>query len=123
MVPANSSAGAFLGWNLGQTTAGGSTPPTVKTSGTGLAIQVSGMPTTGLRVQIGDGTTNWCATLPGQTASIPWAMFSTICYNTTDPKNKFYSAGTPITNLQVVVPGVDGTAITYNVCLVGASSY
>jgi hypothetical protein len=122
-TPAADSDGAFLGWNLGQTSAGGTTP-TVTTKGTGLAIQISGTPTSGLRVQIGDGTTSWCASLTGLSASIPWSSFFTACYApVSDPTRKPYSVGTPITNLQILVPGASGMAKTFDFCLVGASSY
>jgi hypothetical protein len=122
-VPASTSAGAFLGWNLGQTTAGGTTP-TVTTTGTGLNIQVTGTPTSGLRAQVGDGTTNWCATLPaGGQGMIPWSSFSTVCYNTSDPTNKAYTVGTPITNVEVLVPGTAAAATPFNFCLTGAASY
>jgi hypothetical protein len=100
----------------------GGTTPTVKTTGTGLAVQVSGTPTTGLRAQIGDGTTTWCANMPSLTASIPWSMFNTVCYNPSDPTAKAYTVGTPVTNLQIVVPG-SNTATSFNFCLVGASPY
>ena len=121
-VPANSADGAFLGWNLGQPSTGGATP-TVTTSGTGLAVEISGMPSSGLRVQVGDGTTTWCADLMGLSASIPWSTFNTLCYMPADPKAMAYRVGTPITNLQILVPGTANGAVSFNFCLVGASQY
>jgi hypothetical protein len=122
-VPATTSDGAFLGWNLGQTSAGG-TAPTVKTTGTGLAIKLSGTPSSGLRVLISDGTSDWCADLTGLSASIPWSSFFKLCYNpVNDPGRTAYSVGTPISQLQVLVPGKVTAATAFNFCLVGASPY
>jgi hypothetical protein len=114
-------SGALLGWNINQamsTSSASTTVAPVATTGTGLTISFTGT-TTNVRVQITDGTTNWCANATGTMMTIPWTMFNTKCW---DPSSGMaYTAGTPITAVQLVMPADSMMARPFNWCLVSIS--
>jgi hypothetical protein len=116
--------GALVGWNINQakasTTEGSWTP-----TGTGVSITLSGM-TTGLRLQIEDGSTpakQWCVIVNSPTVKAPWTMFNTMCYggDPTAAANAFNPA-TPIKKIEVVVPS-GSVATNFNFCWIDATPY
>jgi hypothetical protein len=76
---------AGMGFNLGQTPAGGPTNTPVTPRGSGLVINFTNSTTgTGvvLRAQVTDGPTNtWCTTVTTSPASIPYSSFRKACYD------------------------------------------
>jgi hypothetical protein len=98
-------------------TGGPKTPVTV--TGTGLMVNAPGM-TTAMRIQISNGTTDWCAQVPtANTAIIPWSMFRTLCFGTTGTA---FTMSTPVTDVQILVPG-GSAAQSYCFCVAGISTY
>jgi hypothetical protein len=116
-------SGALLGWNIAQPKPS-TTPATIATTGTGVTLTFSGT-VGGFRVAIDDATTQWCFTLPtatGTSVTIPWTMFRTACYKeATDPTSLPYTVGTPIRDIQVLVPSTNTAAVQFNFCLVSVS--
>jgi hypothetical protein len=117
-VQADTGSGAIFGWGLSQSMAGGAKAP-VTVTGTGVMVNAPGM-TTAMRIQITNGTTEWCAQVPtANTAMIPWSMFKTLCYGTTGTP---FAMTTAITDVQILVPG--GSAVqNYCFCVQGISTY
>jgi hypothetical protein len=105
---ANSYAGVvYLGFNLNQAT-GASAKTTVVPTGAGLAVQYTNTGASAIvRVQLSAGTTRWCAPLTSASATIPYAMFNTECWEG--------GAGTAyakeaIDTVQLIIPGADAEA-------------
>jgi hypothetical protein len=129
MVPPDTTfaSGALLGWAVNQAMATTSVSPPIgsfTTTGTGLLINVSGS-VTGLRAQIKNAAgTTWCYSLTTSgTTMIPWGMFNTMCYNLAAVGAAAYTVGTPITDVQVVVPSSATTTNTFSFCMVDAHQY
>lgn len=109
----NSIAG--VGWNINQEKAAPNPVDTVVTTGTGIAVHAAGG-TAGLRVSISDGTTEWCAPLPaGGSGTVPWASFNTKCW---DGSGTAYTAGTPISKVQILLPSMASTDLPFCICVV-----
>jgi hypothetical protein len=114
----NSYAGVvYLGFNVNQA-AGASAKTTVTPTGTSLAVQYTNTGASAIvRVQISAGsaaTTRWCAPLTSASATIPYAMFNTECWEG--------GAGTayamqPIDTVQLIIPG-GATAAAFDITLV-----
>jgi hypothetical protein len=102
----NSYAGvAYIGFNINQAT-GTSTSTPMKVSGSGLNVNYT---STGpaVRIQISSGTsaaTRWCANLTGS-ATIPYAMFNTKCFDTPADGVAFMPGTDMIDQVQIIVPG------------------
>jgi hypothetical protein len=116
-VPAADSAGAGLGWNIGQTV--GSTVITKVAVTTPVKITFAGA-TAGMRVQLSASSVlSYCypltaAEVTAGTATIPLASFKTECWGTTGTPYD----GTPIEAIQLVVPGsAAGAAQTFDMCV------
>jgi hypothetical protein len=78
--------GAGIGFNLNQAMATTSTSPPINpftATGVGISYSISSLPSQGARLAIGDGTTDYCAALPGKSGTIPWATFNTKCWDNT----------------------------------------
>jgi hypothetical protein len=107
---------AGLGFNLGQTPAGGTTNTPVTPKGTGLTFNFANTTTgTGLvlRAQLTNGTTTWCTNITSSPAVVPYSSFTVNCYNT--PPGMAY-AKEPITQIQLNLAG-GTTAGTMNITL------
>ncbi len=75
---------AGLGFNLGQTPAGGTTNTPVTPKGNGLTFNFSNTTTgTGLvlRAQLTNGTLTWCTNITTSPAVIPYSSFKVACYD------------------------------------------
>ena len=107
---------AGLGFNLGQTPAGGTTNTPVTPKGTGLTFNFTNATTgTGLvlRAQLTNGTTTWCTNITTSPAVVPYSSFTVNCFNT--PPGAAY-AKEPITQIQMNLAG-GTTAGTMNITL------
>ena len=112
---------AKLGINLNQAVTGG-TGSVLSYTPTGSSVTVDVTNTGGspLRVQIeapgGDTDPNlrWCADLTGSGGTIALSSFNTRCW---DASGTFYTAGTPLELIEILVPGGNATATDFNFCL------
>ena len=98
-----------LGFNLGDSSSGGTAHPTVTPTGTGLTFTFTDTAPAGtaFRAQITDGTTTWCYTVTGASpVTVPYASFNTMCYDS--PPDGTAYAKAPINAIQLQVAG--GTA-------------
>jgi hypothetical protein len=98
-----------LGFNLGDSSSGGTAHPTVTPTGTGLTFTFADTAPAGtaFRAQITDGTTTWCYTVAGASpVSVPYGSFNTMCYDS--PPDGTAYAKQPINAIQLQVAG--GTA-------------
>lgn len=84
------------------------------TTGTGVTVNYTATGATGpVRVVLVNGTTGYCAAAtPG--AMIPWASFNTACW---DDSGSAFSAGMPITSIQLQVNSDVAAQPSVNVCL------
>jgi hypothetical protein len=102
--PAIASSYVYLGFNLDQA-AGSSSKKTRVPMGMGLAVRYTntgGSPV--VRVQISSGSaasTRWCAPLTSASATIPYAMFNTECWE--GGRGTAYERE-PIDTVQLVIP-------------------
>jgi hypothetical protein len=53
----------------------------IQLSSAGLSLEVTSIPTQGLRVQVSIGTVWYCATVTSVTQTIPWTRFNTRCWD------------------------------------------
>jgi hypothetical protein len=116
-------SGAALGWSINQKATSTAVGLLTPSATGGLSITVSAV-VPGARVSIKDAATpkpnEWCANLISTTATVPWSMFNTTCWNPS--LGKAY-AGEPIAAVQVVVPAMAATPVPFNFCLVDAHQY
>jgi hypothetical protein len=124
-VPADPmfTSGALLGWNIAQPS-GTTTPGTIATTGSGVTLTFAGT-VAGFRVAIDDAAgTQWCYTIPDGMSSVmvPWTTFRTNCYKpATDATSVPYVAGTPIKDIQILVPAQMSAAVPFQFCLVSVA--
>jgi hypothetical protein len=102
---------AGVAFNLGQTSAGGTTNTPVTPTGNGLVISYTASVPTGLpvRIQISDASmNNYCYTATASPASIPYGSFNTKCYDT-PADGTAYAKTIPIAAIQLQVAGGTGS--------------
>jgi hypothetical protein len=112
--------GGGLGINLNMTM-GSSTMGAVAQSGTGVTYAVTSIPTNGLRVQVIDsGGTTYCNDVAATATSgtIPWAMFTTTCYDASP--GTALPASDMLTQLEFLVPSTT-TAGSWDFCITALS--
>jgi hypothetical protein len=104
--PAIASSYVYLGFNIDQAV-GSSSKKTLVPAGTGLAVRYMNTGASPIvRVQISSGTassTRWCAPLTSASATIPYAMFNTECWE--GGRGTAYDKE-PIDTVQIVIVGV-----------------
>jgi hypothetical protein len=111
---------AMLGVNLNQDSAANSPVNAYTPAGTSVTVSVTNTGGSPLRVQIQapggdtDATQRWCANLTGSGGSILLSSFNTAC---SDNSGSYYTAGTALQNIMIMVPGNDATAVSFNFCL------
>jgi hypothetical protein len=124
-VPADAlgGAGALIGWSLSQAKTSMTPGTWMPTGFAGISITLS-TAVTGARVQIEDATQKltWCATMSGATAKIPWSMFNTTCWDTSNPASAAYSGTTPLRDVEIEVPSA-AVATNFNFCWIDAAPY
>jgi hypothetical protein len=73
-----------------------------------------------LELQLWDGSHYWCAYLPASktpnTTTIPFSKLNTRCW---DGTGDTFVSGTPITTVQLVVPGSATQDTTFDYCFLG----
>jgi len=122
------SAVGLLGFNVNQS-AGGDTegsPGTWSVTGKGLKYEVSDPGGSPLRIQIqgakGYPDETWCADISGSSSGfVTWSTFNKECwFNFT---SEAYDGQTPLEQVMLLVPGINGTEQRFNVCLIGLYPY
>jgi hypothetical protein len=116
-VGANSNAESQAGfaWNVNQAMSTTASPMTVTPTGTGLTINAPGT-TTSMGVNLSDGTTTWCATLPAAGGgTIAWSSFKTECWP--DGQGTSY-ARQPFKSVQMAVPADQTSSTCFCFCVV-----
>jgi hypothetical protein len=106
---------AFLGFNINQA-AGSTTFSTRAPTGSSLVVQYTkAAGPAAIRVQLGAGTSRWCANLTASPQTIPYGMFNSACW---DNSGTAY-AKQPIETVQLILPGPDAaTGVPFDVTLV-----
>lgn len=105
---------AGVGFSLAQDQSSGSTTARVTPTGKSLTVSFTGSTSAPLRVQLSDGSTNWCCNITASPVTIPYGSFNTRCFDAT-PDGTAY-AKQAITALQLTVPG-GAAAQPYNISL------
>jgi hypothetical protein len=112
--------GAGLGFSLNQTQGSGTvasgTPEayTIPSTAKGISYSLSNLPTQGMRIILGNanpaGTSgqDYCAILTAKSGTIPWASFSTTCYNSTGT----YLSAPPVGPTHIEFEVVADTTVT-----------
>lgn len=121
--PSYSYYGGGLGVNLNQMMATSATPPAmgaIAQSGTGVTYAVTSIPANGLRLQVVDATTQYCAVLTAKSGMIPWSMFNTKCYDTT-PDGTALPASDMITQIEFGVPSNGTAGAAWDFCVTALS--
>ena len=112
-------AGAGFSVNQAQTGASGSTQPLVL-SGSTISITYENAGGSTLEFQLYDGTDYWCYELPASSSSttvtIPLSSLNTQCWN---GDGSAFTSGTPITTVELVVPGTATGSTPFNFCFEG----
>jgi len=112
--PSYSYYGAAIGINLGPSV-GTADPTPFQLTGTGISIQLSNLPSSGARVLLNSGGTDYCAVLKTASQTFTWADFSPDCYDT--PPTMAALAAAPATP-HIAVQVVSGTAASsFNFCI------
>lgn len=125
---------AGMGFNVNQIMATTATSPPIgeaAATGTGLVVNVGNVtgltlaPGAGsqLRVQI-QGAADYCAPVAASGVNmIPWTMFNTKCWNTTETGAMAFTAGSMIKSVALVVPSGAAVVGPFNFCLLEAHPY
>jgi hypothetical protein len=73
-----------------------------------------------MRVQLSNGTTQWCAAIPAGGGSIPWSMFKRECW--AGGSMEAYSMQA-FSKLEIIVPSNSAQPTPFCVCAVSAGVY
>jgi hypothetical protein len=111
---------AGAGFNVNQTTtASGSAASSLTISAKTMIVSFTNQGNSQLRVQLNDpANNNWCFDVTNATSpvTIPLSLFNTHCW---DNSGAYFSPGTAITTIQLVVPGDSVVDRPYSFCLLG----
>jgi hypothetical protein len=115
----NSWAGAGFNVNQAQSGSSGSTGQLVL-NGSSASITYVNKGGSTLEFQLWDGSDYWCYQLPtaktATTIDIPFSKLNTQCWNN---GGTTFQSGTPITAIQLVVPGAAFTPVPFDYCFLG----
>ena len=115
----NSWAGVGFNVNQSQTGASGSTGSLVF-SGSSITVNYINRAGSILEYQLWDGTNYWCYRLPPATIAtavkIPFTSLNTRCW---DNLGTTFPSGTPVTTVQLVVPGSASSPTPFDYCFLG----
>ena len=124
---------AGMGFNVNQEMGMTSTSPPINmvaASGTGLAINVMSTGLTlspggsQLRAQVKAGATDFCANIAASGVNmIPWTMFNSKCWNTSETGAMAFAAGTQIKAVELIIPSGMAAIASFNICLMDAKPY
>jgi hypothetical protein len=111
-------AGAGFNVNQTQTSAGGVADSLI-IDAKAMIVSFTNQGNSSLRVQLNDpANNNWCydITNTASPVTIPLTLFNTHCW---DNSGAFFAPSTPITTIQLVVPGDSVVDRPYSFCLLG----
>jgi len=122
------SAVGLLGININQSVDGSAegSPGTWAVTGKGLKYEISNPGGSPLRIQIqgakGYPEETWCADISGSSSGVvTWSTFNKECWF--NFPSEAYDGQTPLEQVMLLVPGINGTEQQFNVCLIGLSPY
>jgi hypothetical protein len=103
--PTYSDYGIGIGINLTQTP-----PSVVQLTGSGLTVQLSNLPPSGIRVVVTVAGVDYCAPLTSNPTTIPWGSFNTKCYDSPPDGTALAAApATPHIEIQAVSTSNENT--------------
>jgi len=115
----NSWAGAGFNVNQAQSGSSGSTGQLVLVGST-IAVSYINKGGSTLELQLWDGSNYWCYYLPPSTTSntvtVPFSSLNTQCWNNAGTT---FKSGTPITTVQLDVPGSASVPTPFDFCFLG----
>jgi hypothetical protein len=119
------SAVGLVGFNVNQS-ANGESPGTWAVTGTGLRYELSNPGGSPLRIQIqgaqGYPSETWCADISGSSSgAITWSTFNQECWF--NFPSEAFDGRTPLAQVMLLVPGANGIARTFDVCLMDLYPY
>ena len=119
-------AGGLLGFDVNQGADGDLWPGTWSVTGKGLKYEVSNPGGSPLRIQIqgsqGYPSETWCADISGSSSGlVAWSTFNKECWF--NFASEAYDGQTPLQQVMLLVPGINGTEQAFNVCLIGLYPY
>lgn len=122
------SAVGLLGFDVNQSADGNTegSPGTWAVTGKGLKYEVSNPGGSPLRIQIqgakGYPDETWCADISGSSSGfVAWSTFNKECWF--NFASEAYDGQTPLEQVMLLVPGINGTEQQFNVCLIGLYPY
>lgn len=107
---------ASLGWNVNQTTSGGSPGTWAVPSSGGVTLTFTNPDSAPTRLVLSDASgDSWCAPITSG-AEVLWSSFTTQCYSQTGPGTSL-PAGTQIQQASLFVPGSASSATPFDICI------
>jgi hypothetical protein len=112
---------ATAGFNVNQASSGASgSASSLVLSGSTISVSYVNSGGSSLELQLYDGSDYWCYYLPPSTSpttkTIPFSSLNTQCWNN---GGSAFVSGTPITVVQLVVPGSNTSPTPFNFCFLG----
>ena len=112
---------ATAGFNVNQASSGASgSASSLVLSGSTISVSYTNSGGSSLELQLYDGSDYWCYYLPPSTSpttkTIPFSSLNTQCWNN---GGSAFVSGTPITVVQLVVPGSNTSPTPFNFCFLG----
>ena len=112
---------ATAGFNVNQSSSGASgSASSLVLSGSTISVSYVNSGGSSLELQLYDGSDYWCYYLPPSTSpttkTIPFSSLNTQCWNN---GGSAFVSGTPITVVQLVVPGSNTSPTPFNFCFLG----
>ena len=120
------SAVGLVGFNVNQSAEGDTSQGTWTVTGNGLKYALGNPGGSPLRIQIqgaaGWPDETWCADISGTTSgSVPWSTFNQACWASIP--SLAYDGQTPLEQVMLLVPGVNGREQAFDICLVALYPY
>jgi hypothetical protein len=113
--PTYSFYGGGIGVNLNQAMGAGTAMMTFTPTGTGVTYALSNLPA-GARVIIDNAGADYCANLTSASGTVPWSMFTPMCYNAAGMQGTALAAAPSATHVEFQVPS--GMAVeSWNFCV------
>jgi hypothetical protein len=105
--------GGGIGVNVDQAM-GSKTVSSYTPTGSGIFYTVTGLPTSGLRIQVDNDGVTYCAQLTAATGTVPWTDFSIDCFDA--PPGAALTAAPLMSQVEFQVPSV-ATSATWDFCV------
>jgi hypothetical protein len=114
----NSWAGA--GFTVNQPQSGAGSTTSLKLVGSSISVSYENKGSSRLELQLWDGSNYWCTYLPAakgpNTVTVPLSTLNSKCW---DGSGTSFQSGTPITAVQLVVPGNATASTPFDYCFLG----